>query len=116
MACTPVPYAVPGQLDHDHHQAEGLGHHHPYHAVTVTGAHLLVVQVEQITVTVRAGHVLSVHDQAAVLLQELLDSLDVLAVAGPGVPSKEVVTLLVDAGLAQHWLQGRSVKLEQLII
>ena len=44
-------------------------------------AHLLVVKVEQSAFTVRAVHVLCVHDGAAVLLQELLDGLDVLAVA-----------------------------------
>ena len=70
----------------------------------VLGAHLLVVKVEQSALTIRAGHVLSVHDQAGVLLQELLVSLDVLAVARPGVASKEVVALSVDACLAQHWL------------
>ena len=47
----------------------------------ILSAHLFVVKMEQGALTVRAVHELSVHDQAAVLLQELLDGLDVLAVA-----------------------------------
>jgi len=70
----------------------------------VLGAHLLVVQVEQGALTLRAVHVLSVHDQVVILLKELLDGLDGLTVARPGVASKKVIALNIDAGLAQHWL------------
>ena len=61
--------------------------------MVVFGAHFLVVQVKQRALTPRAEHMLRVHDQAVVLLKELLDGLDGLTIARPRVASKEIVAL-----------------------
>ena len=78
----PVSDAVPGELDHHQHQEADLEtDHHDHRVRAVAGAHLLEVQVEDVAVALVAHHVASVPDEVAVLVEELLDGLDVVAAA-----------------------------------
>ena len=103
VASPPVADTVPGQLDQYQHQQCYLQHYHPDHAVRVAApAHLLVVQEDDGAVALCALHVLHIQDDVVVLAEELLDDLDVVAVAGPGIVSKVVLTLSHDTGSVQH--------------
>ena len=86
----PVGDAVPGELGQHQQEEAQLQDDQPEHVVAPGAAHLLVVQVEEGAVALLALHLLRVQDDGAELLQELLDLLDVVAVAGPGVASKEI--------------------------
>ena len=109
----PVPHTVPGQLDHHHQQQRHLQHYQPDHVVgAARPAHLLVVQEHDAAVTLGALHVVHVQDDVVVLAEELLDDLDVVTVAGPGVVSEVILTLPHDASFVQHGLQRCSVQLK----
>ena len=119
VTCPPVSDAVPGELDHDEHQQGDLETDDPDHGVgAVTGAHLLEVQVEDLTVTLVTHHVPRVLDEVAVLVEELLDGLDVVAAAGPGVAGHVIHILLapiegmLQARFVQHRLQSCRVQLK----
>ena len=95
VTSSPISDAIPGEFDHDEHQQGDLETDHPDHGVSaVTGAHLLEVQVENVTVTLVTHHVPGVLDEVAVLVEELLDGLDVVAAAGPGVAGHVIHVLL----------------------
>ena len=119
VTSSPVSDAVPGELDHDEHQEGDLETDHPDHGVSAaTGAHLLEVQVEDVTVTLVTHHVPGVLDEVAVLVEELLDGLDVVAAAGPGVAGHVIHVLLppvqrmLQARFVQHRLQSCRVQLK----
>lgn len=115
----PVLDTVPGELDQHEGQHGDLDHDDPDHVVCLgAGAHLLVVKVQNGTVTLYALHVFGVLDQVAVLVEELLDRLNVVAVTGPGVV-RQIIRILVSPHLmmlhtrfVQHWLQRSSVQLK----
>ena len=119
----PVSDAVPGELDQDEHQEGHLETDQPDHRVrVVSGAHLLEVPVQDIAVTLVAPHVPGVLDEVAVLVEELLDGLDVVAAAGPGVSGHVVQVVLapvqrmLHTRLVQHRLQSCRVQLKYTVI
>ena len=78
--------------------------------------------MENVAVALVAHHVGGVLDEVAVLVEEFLDGLDVVAAAGPGVASHVIHVLLapvqgmLHTRLVQHRLQSCRVQLKRNVL
>ena len=75
------------------------------------GTPALIIRLEDGGVPGVAPHLVHVHDEAAVLLQEVCDVPNILAGAGPRVLGQVEAALGVDAGAPEDWLQGGKIQL-----